>query len=296
VSFENTKYAERMSQPSYNRYWQDAAYPGLRLQRFGGKYWDAIAYYPKKYQLRLLGEGKGQFIYKQKAYLVNKGDLFFIQPGQLHSGQPDSQAGWQVTCLIIQPDTFITFLNELGRDETLFFLDDTLLLPSDKKTLELKKCFSALIERVIMPSSDLETETLLFETFEALISIAQKPTHCVIEARKIQRAVKYIRNNFERKLTLEELADVSHLSKFHLLRTFKGELGMPPHAFQMQLRLNEARKRLLRGESSLEVALALGFADQAHFMNAFKRYTHLTPKKYQKQLSNIFQSFESSTH
>jgi AraC-like DNA-binding protein len=283
-----------MSQPSYSVYWQDATYPGLRLQRFAGNYWDAIAYYPKNYQLGLLGKGKGQFVYKEKLYLVGKGDLFLIQPGQLHSGQPDSQLGWQVTSLTIQPNTFAAFLSELDKDNEAFAFADTLLLPKGKKALHLKKCFLALTEQVIAPSSDLETETLLFETLGALITIAQKSTKSKPETRKIQRVVKHIRNNFDRKLTLEELANVSHLSKFHLLRTFKSELGMPPHAFQMQLRLNESRKRLLRGEAATEVALALGFADQAHFMNAFKRYTHLTPKKYQKQLSNIFQSFEVS--
>jgi AraC-like DNA-binding protein len=283
-----------MGKPSYSLYWSDTTYPGLRLQKFAGNYWDAIAYYPKKYQLGLLDKGKGQFVYKEKVYPVRKGDLFLIQPGQLHSGQPDSQTGWQVTSFIIQPETLHLFLAELGKDKKEVTFTDELVLPKGKKSAHLKKCFATLVEQVVTPSSDLETEILLFETLEALINIVQKTTKFRTETQKIQRAVKHIRNNFERKLTLEELADISHLSKFHLLRTFKSELGMPPHAFQIQLRLNEARKKLLRGEEALDVALSLGFADQAHFMNAFKRYTYLTPKKYQKQLSNIFQSFESS--
>jgi AraC-like DNA-binding protein len=281
-----------MSQLSYNIYWRDEDHPGLRLQRFAGKYWDAIAYYPKNYQLGLLGNGKGQFLYKSKIYLVNKGDLFLIQPSQVHSGQPDSDVGWQITSLNIQPDTFQLFLVDMGKDQETFAFADTLVLPKGKKGIHLKKCFTALIEQVITPSSDLETETLLFETLEALINLTHRKIKPVAEKRNIQRVAQHIRANFDRKLTLEELAEVSHLSKFHLLRTFKNELGMPPHAFQMQLRLNEARKKLLRGETTIEVALSLGFADQAHFMNAFKRYTYLTPKKYQKQLSNIFQSFD----
>jgi AraC-like DNA-binding protein len=281
-----------MNKPSYSLYWSDKSYPGLRLQKFAGNYWDAIAYYPKNYQLELLDKGKGQFVYKEKIYPVSKGDLFLIQPGQLHSGQPDSKTGWQVTCLIIQPETLQLFLDELDKDKEDFAFTDALVLPKGQKFVRLKKCFSALVEQVVTPSSDLETEILLFETLEALINIAQRTTKFKAGKHNIQRVVRHIKNHVERKLTLEELADVSHLSKFHLLRTFKNELGMPPHAFQMQLRLNEARKRLLRGEAALEVALSLGFADQAHFMNAFKRYTYLTPKKYQKQLSNIFQSFE----
>lgn len=74
-----------------------------------------------------------------------------------------------------------------------------------------------------------------------------------------------------------ELAAQVGLSREHLHRLFRAELGMTPGLYLRLARIGEARVRLARGEPAAEVAHACGFADQAHFSRWFRRYLGVTP-------------------
>lgn len=74
------------------------------------------------------------------------------------------------------------------------------------------------------------------------------------------------------------------MNKYHLLRAFRAETGLPPHAYLLHARIGRARSLIARGMSALEVAFETGFADQAHFTRTFKRLVGLTPGHYQRAL------------
>ncbi|HEY0468097.1 MAG TPA: helix-turn-helix domain-containing protein, partial [Polyangiaceae bacterium] len=70
------------------------------------------------------------------------------------------------------------------------------------------------------------------------------------------------------------------LSRFEALRAFKKRYGLPPHAYQLCLRIGHARRLLLEGAPAAEVAARCGFADQSHFTRHFKRFNGVTPMQY----------------
>lgn len=77
--------------------------------------------------------------------------------------------------------------------------------------------------------------------------------------------------------SLDDLAALAGLSRFHLLRAFRRETGLTPHAYLIDARVRRARARLRGGEAPADVAAACGFADQAHFTRAFKARMGVTP-------------------
>ena len=81
-------------------------------------------------------------------------------------------------------------------------------------------------------------------------------------------------------MRLAELAAVAGLSRFELARTFRAQVGLPPHAFQLDLRVRRARALLAGGEPPAAVAAACGFADQSHLHRVFKRAVGVTPGRY----------------
>ncbi|HKO46466.1 MAG TPA: AraC family transcriptional regulator [Polyangiaceae bacterium] len=81
-------------------------------------------------------------------------------------------------------------------------------------------------------------------------------------------------------IDLETLAKRAGLSRFHALRAFKQRYGLPPHAYQLCLRMNHARSLLRAGALAADVAQSCGFADQSHFTRHFKRFNGVTPMKY----------------
>ena len=108
-------------------------------------------------------------------------------------------------------------------------------------------------------------------------------SHSGAQPRAVSDALAFIHENYARELSLTDIAEAVHLSSFHLARLFKQSVGVPPHQYLIQLRVNSARWLLSAGagERSLaEVASAVGFADQSHFTRHFKRVTGLTPRQF----------------
>jgi AraC family transcriptional regulator len=103
------------------------------------------------------------------------------------------------------------------------------------------------------------------------------------QSRAVAHALQFIHAHYTRDLSLNEIAKAVSLSPFHIARLFKQSLGVSPHQYLIQLRVNSARSLLAAGsgERSLaEVASAVGFADQSHLTRHFKRIVGVTPRQF----------------
>ena len=81
--------------------------------------------------------------------------------------------------------------------------------------------------------------------------------------------------------SLSDLAIAAGLSRFQLIRSFKQQYGMSPHAYQLDKRIKQAKVLLKSGHSILDTSLLLGFSDQSHLQRNFKKRLAITPKQYQ---------------
>lgn len=98
--------------------------------------------------------------------------------------------------------------------------------------------------------------------------------------KTILNAKQYLSQNLDTRISLADVAQEVNVSQFHFLRMFKQHMGVSPHQFRIQTRI-QAAKILLQKETPLvEVALETGFTDQSHFTNTFKRHAGVTPRKY----------------
>jgi AraC-like DNA-binding protein len=87
----------------------------------------------------------------------------------------------------------------------------------------------------------------------------------------------YIAAHFRSDISIEELSRLTGLSRYHLMRSFRQEFGLPPHSYANQLRLIEAKRLLREGAAPADVAADVGFYDQSHLSRMFKRAFDLTP-------------------
>lgn len=95
---------------------------------------------------------------------------------------------------------------------------------------------------------------------------------------------QYILLNIEEKLTLDDISYKLGYTKEHIIRVFKKEFGLSPHAFLMNEKVNKA-KTILQNSSNQtisQIALELGFCDQSHLNKFFKRSYGITPNDYKK--------------
>jgi transcriptional regulator GlxA family with amidase domain len=96
----------------------------------------------------------------------------------------------------------------------------------------------------------------------------------------IARARAALQARYAEGVQLRELALLAGMSKCHLVHLFHKEVGLPPHAYQIHLRVARARTLVAAGVPLAEVATRTGFADQSHLTRLFKRVTGLPPGQY----------------
>ena len=104
----------------------------------------------------------------------------------------------------------------------------------------------------------------------------------VLSRWKLRRVVEYIMENLEGSPTLEQMAAIVNLSRYHFARQFKAATGLPPYQYVIARRIERAQHLLERdGELGLaEVALRVGFSDQSKFSFHFKRMVGITPGQF----------------
>jgi AraC-like DNA-binding protein len=85
--------------------------------------------------------------------------------------------------------------------------------------------------------------------------------------------------------SLTELAALSGVSRFQLLRGFAREVGTTPHAYLVQRRVRLVRRLLTAGRSPADAAVLAGFADQSHMTRAFVRQFGITPGRYRAAIA-----------
>jgi AraC family transcriptional regulator len=99
---------------------------------------------------------------------------------------------------------------------------------------------------------------------------------------KLRAVVEYIEEHLDAGPTLEQMAAVARLSRYHLARQFKAATGLPPHQYVIARRVERA-KELLQGGTDLslaEVAAHAGFSDQSQFSQHFERIVGVTPGQF----------------
>jgi AraC family transcriptional regulator len=104
-----------------------------------------------------------------------------------------------------------------------------------------------------------------------------------LDRRRLSRVLDYIDANLEGNLTVDRLAGIACLSRFHFARAFKAAVGRSPHRHVSARRLERAKAWLKRGDRSLvDIALSLQFSCQANFTRAFRQATGQTPGQYRR--------------
>lgn len=103
----------------------------------------------------------------------------------------------------------------------------------------------------------------------------------------VYRAMEYIRSNFGRKITLEEIASYVHLSGSHLSGTFHKETGQTISAYINHVRIEKSKQLLAATQTPIaEVAALCGFEDQSYFSRVFRQSTGVSPKRFREANQN----------
>ena len=129
----------------------------------------------------------------------------------------------------------------------------------------------------------LETEGILLQLLSHFFKEASYKFQTMED--RIVKALKYIRININKFITIEELASLSCISKNHFIRLFKKELSITPTQYINRKKIERAQLQLITTNVPIkEIAYDLSFDDISYFNRLFKQHTTVTPKEYRSKI------------
>lgn len=229
-----------------------------------------------EYSLGLVDEGEALYQSGQKQYSINAGDLVTIDAALVHACNPSSEP-WSYRMVFVEAP----YLNALCQSsQTLSFSH------AYQSSPKLQSLFNALFTSLVEDETAFVIESQLIDLCGGLWR-KHEPTAQVIELTGLRRVKNLLHEQAQQEFNLQELSELAGLTPYQLVRHFKKAYGLPPHAFQLDRRIQQAKPLLRQGAHLSDVAQTLGFADQAHFQRHFKRRLALTPKTYQQYFTRI---------
>jgi AraC-like DNA-binding protein len=204
------------------------------------------------------------------------GDVITCNPGEVHDGIPIDEAGRRWSMLYFDPAIAARAIADISEGASGEFEFTRPVLNQRPPAALFSELFEAMTDKE-QGGEDLRRE----ETLLILLANAQgERIERAMPPAPIAIARERIDGDPAAPVTLFDLAGESGLSRFQLVRGFARTLGLTPHAYLMQRRIQLARRLIVRGTSLAEAAFASGFADQSHMTRHFVRAYGFSPGAY----------------
>jgi AraC-like DNA-binding protein len=249
---------------------RSSRFPGIELiwARPTGPYPPHISMTPK---VALVSHGAKEYRYRRRSWVAPSESLVFANAGEAHAGCPVGKS-YEVLMLSFEPKA-------LDQPQTTF--DD--IVVTDGALAHSFRSVCAAISGGTTTSS-LHAGVVLAELVTRLgqRSASGRPEapQIVREPTSVRRALEMLRELYAAQLSLDDLVATSRLPKPRFLRAFKEAVGLPPHRYQLQLRVEHAKRLIAKGTPIAEASAATGFFDQSHFHRHFMRIVGVSPGIY----------------
>ncbi|MGO4133104.1 AraC family transcriptional regulator [Rhizobium brockwellii] len=251
------------------------AFPGIeRIEaQFSGN-----AFEPHRHDTYALGvtlKGVQTFRYRGERRFSLPGQVIVLHPDEEHDGGAGTEDGLQYRMLYLEPSLLMECLEaeKIG----LPFVDQPVIADD------------ALVQVLLAALGELnrELDELFVDDFVGRVagglsrhSQVRRRALGTIAWRQVRAARDYLEAHALRPVRSDELESITGLDRFALSRHFRTAFATSPHRYMLMRRLQKAKALIGEGESFADVAVATGFADQAHFIRHFKKAYGVTPGRW----------------
>ena len=239
--------------------------------------WPSLAHSHPFAELCYIRSGKGVYLIEGKPCPVKEEDLIIINANVSHTEKSDGDQPLEYIILGVEGMHFsfegnsehIIFSCRKEHGDFLFYMD-ALLREMEEKRKDYEKICQNLLEIMIIRL--LRRTSFSFE-YEAPVS----------SSRECIRLKHYIEANYNRDITLDTLAQFSHLNKYYLAHAFTRYFGRSPISYLCEVRIKASRELLASTDYSItEIARLSGFSSQSYFAQCFRKYCRMTASAYRK--------------
>lgn len=236
--------------------------------------------------------GKGKYLIEGTEYDVESGDIVICNPGVMHTHIVVNPK--EPTIEFIAGFTDFQFKNMAPNSIELQNGGYIVHMSSEAKQEISMHCYAMIAEkesnqvgRYFMFKTHL-MQMLLLVVREILEVEKESQKGCNFESYNksyaVNRIINYLNENYENKISLEQIAHNIYLSPVYISKIFKEETGESPINYLIKIRLEKAKDILLNSDSGSikSIANQVGYDDVYHFSKLFKKYYGYSPLYYKK--------------
>lgn len=263
------------------KFWRDPALNNLEMLRATYVTHTFSRHTHEGYAIGVIEAGVEEFTYQGAAHRAPAGSVVIIHPGEVHTGNAGTPAGWTYRMLYPEVTLVQKATSELvgQRQMQLPYFPNPVI--QDRQLADQLRQLHIAMEKSTSP---LERESRFLWTLAQMVMryADDRPYLAPVgqEHSVVQRIQDYLRANYADTISLEQLAYIANLKPLRLLRVFRKEVGLPPHAYLVQVRVTRAKVLLSMAVPIAQVAADTGFTDQSHLTRHFKRLVGVTPRQY----------------
>lgn len=238
----------------------------------------------EEYSLGVTLQGRQDFFCQNSFHQSASGNVLIFNPEDVHDGHSGGEQALKYKMLYIHPDEFRPLFRSLGYQQSSILRLSQPMADNPILRHQILR-FSSTIQQANY--SKIEFESGLFQIAQSLVAMSGNFDLGTQNSKRIDqlllRARDYILASLEHNISIDDIANVANMSKFHFIRQFRQQFGITPHQYVLSCRVNLARRIIESGKSLNQAAFEAGFADDSHLSRHFKRIYGLTPKRFQKQ-------------
>jgi AraC-like DNA-binding protein len=264
------------------QYQHIAEVPGLVLGAARYSEFSFERHFHLDYHIGLVTEGVQRQGTRGKTVLLGPGCVSLMPPGEIHDGIRVDGGAYTLKTFRLSHELLNGVAEEIGgshREPELagMVLEDPALAGHLLRLHDAMQRNDGALTLAVQ-SEWLRLMEFLFQQSRAVVPREVKGALAPLQWQRVR---DYCFAHLGEKITLDELAAVCGLGRFHFLRQFKQTVGMTPHAWLVRLRLERACSLLARSSQTIaEVAQGVGFYDQSHFNRAFRQAFGVAPSNY----------------
>lgn len=253
------------------RLWRSPLLPDAELLTAEYYAQEFAPHWHEGFSIPVIQRGAQTYRYRGTLCLAGVGSIAAINPGEIHTGERATDTGWAYRAFYPS----VAWMQALASDMAGRAVDVPWLPDGAISDVEVAAKLAFAHHLLESGTDALAAQSALTGAFALLLSryartkVQTPDLHP--DAVRVERMKAKLLEDLTLPLTLSEMATAVGLSPFHAARLFSRSVGMPPHAWRNQIRLNRALGGLRQGLSVTEVAVAHGFTDQSHFTRHFKR-------------------------
>ncbi|MBF1726235.1 MAG: AraC family transcriptional regulator [Streptococcus sp.] len=232
-------------------------------------------------------DGKGEFNIQGQRFPVKANDFVIINPQVEHTelSSPDEPLEYIVLGIRGLSFSNLTPVSEGGHPFSFFNLRD--------EQKDILRYLNAMVQEAT--SQSMSYELVCHNLLEILLIKILRHQHFDLEVGKQSKATKdisfikhYLETYYHESIQLEDLASMTHLSRFYISHSFKKEIGMSPMEYLIDIRIKESKILLRTTNYSIsQVADIVGFTTPTYFSKQFRKSTGISPTDYREQFQGV---------